>query len=153
MADSRDPQLIRRAAVQALALCALAVAVVMGCLWRARQPAGVDEVAIAVGEVRSHSAELAVLAADAGRRLPPGFAHAHARQLGKAVARTGEEIASLDPVPWLAATVRALHAPVQEIEAELRVVRRAGLPALAASAAQARERTDRLERAEQALQR
>lgn len=153
MTDPTAPRLIRRAAVQAVVLGALVVAALAWGLWRGRQPAGVDEVAIAVGEVRSHSAEMAVLAADGGRKLPPRFSHAHAQQLGKAVERTRNEVASLNPAPWMAASVQALHPSLQEIEAELREVQRAGLPALAASAAQAHQRTDHLERAEQALRR
>jgi hypothetical protein len=153
MSDPYDPRLVRRAALQAAALCVLAVVAIMGCLWQGHQPAGEDRVAIAVGEVRSHSAEMAVLAIDAGRKVPPRFAHAHGQQLGKAVERTRDEVASLHPAAPLAAPVRDLNAPLQEIEAELRAVQRAGLPALAASAAHARQRTDRLRRVEQALQR
>lgn len=153
MSRLSDRTLHRRAAAQALALCALVLAGVGGAAWKGRQPAGSDEVAIATGELRSHSAELAVLAADGGRKLPPRFAKAHAEQLAKGVARTADEVAALKPQPALAPAVQALHPPLQGIEAELRTLQQAGLPALAASAAAARQRTAQLERAEQALQR
>ena len=153
MSVPHGDRLTRRAAVQALALCALVVVAIAGGVWRGRQPAGVDELAIAAGEVRSHSAEMAVLAADGGWKLPPRFARAHVKQLGKAVERTDDEVASLDPTPSLAAPAQELHAPLQAIEAELRAAQRAGLPALAASAAQASVRTERLRRLEQSLQR
>jgi hypothetical protein len=143
----------RRAALQAAALAVLVAAGVACGVWQSRRPANADEVAIATGEVRSHSAELAVLAADAGRKLPPRFARAHVGQLGQSVARTADEVASLHPQPAVAAAAQALQSPLREIEAELRTARHAGLPALAASAAAARQRTERLDRAEQALQR
>jgi hypothetical protein len=153
MAHHNEPKLARRALVQALGLGLMVLVAVGIVLWQARQPADIDQVAIAVGEVRSHSAELALLAGDGGRILTPRFARAHAGQLQRGVVQTRDEVASLHPQATLAEPVEALHTPLRDMQRELESVQQAGLPAIAASAAAARARTERLAQQEQALQR
>jgi hypothetical protein len=144
-------ELKRRALRQAvgLLLCIAAIAAATG--WSASRPDGIDELKIAAGELRSQSAELQLLAAEADRRLPPRFLRAHAEQLGRGIESTQAEVGGLQPQ----ARFKPVKPPLQSVARELREAARAleQQPRHPAPAVAQPARTESLGRAEQALKR
>jgi hypothetical protein len=141
----------RRALRQAAALLLGAAALAALAAWARHRPDGVDDFKIAAGQLRSHSAELQLLAAEADRRLPPRFLRAHAGQLAHAVETTQQEVDALRPQPGLAPVKPPLQAVGRELAGAAQALQSHPRqpPAQAARPA----RTEALARAEQALQR
>jgi hypothetical protein len=147
----KQTELKRRALRQAAGWLLCIAALGAAAAWSASRPDGIDEFKIAAGELRSQSAELQLLAAEADRRLPPRFLAAHAEQLGRGIESTQGEIGGLQPKPHLAAVKPPLQATARELREAARALQQRPRhpPALAAQPA----RTEALSHAEQALKR
>lgn len=141
----------RRALRQAAGLLLCIAAVGAAVAWLSSRPDGIDEFKVAAGELRSQSAELRLLAAEADRRLPPRFLGAHAEQLGRGIESTQGEIGGLKPQPHLAAVKPPLQATARELREAARALEQRPRHPSAGTAQLAR--TEALSRAEQALKR
>jgi hypothetical protein len=125
------------------------------CVAPGAQAAGVpdDETAelrIAVGLLRSHAAELALLQQQAQHGdLPPRYVRAHAAQLGKAVQRAREQLADAPVPPSARPQAELARAAARDLLDELSRLRNRGRPEGPSNGPPLRAR---LQQAERALQ-
>jgi hypothetical protein len=131
MPNSLDARVAGR---EALALATVLVIVIAGIVVVRQRPAGPDEVKIAIGELRSQAAELALFDAQATAVLPPRFIAAHGRQLARVVDASREKLDGLEVPPSLAAPRAGGLRRAAELVAAAQHFERARGPLPAASA-------------------
>jgi hypothetical protein len=150
-----DPRqaLRRQAARQAAGVMLVLAASVALVVAAAKRPDDLAAVRIATGELRSEAAEVQWMARHADGLLPPRFEREHAAQLAKAIARTREEIAGLDPEPALRGVPPALQPRERAIADAVASLERSPRRHPAADPEALREDTEALAAAELALKR
>ena len=148
MSHSREK---RHALQQAAGLLFLAAAAGATGGWWAARPDGPDEIRIAAGVLRSHSAELKLLSQQADRKLPPRFVRAHAGQLARVIEDTRDDVDGLKPsAAWLPLAGR-LQPVARELAREARALQ--ARPRTRVPEAAGEPSTEALARTEQALKR
>jgi hypothetical protein len=95
----RRPHAARR---QAALLAVVVLAVGAAFVVAAQRPARESDLEIPIGELRSQAFELRLLESEFARGRDRRFVAAHARQLGKAIERSRDELTSLQPAAHLA---------------------------------------------------
>ncbi len=113
----------RRAATQFAGLALICVLLGGVAAWQVQRPADATTLALPISELRSQSAELAILQHERNSGgLDARFLRNHTRQLAKLNDESRDELAGLAPWPELAETQRAALDDARTLERQLATV-------------------------------